>query len=80
MKLREKINKYKTQYEEGFLESEIEKLLLEYPNINMEKYDKALGVITGLMTDDGFVTLKADVELAIRCGIEDRDPYSIEFD
>ena len=41
-----KVYNFKTKYEEGFIKSEIDTLLKEYPNINIDKFDSALFGIT----------------------------------
>lgn len=74
------VYKYKTKYESGFIESEIEDLLSNFPDINMKKFNNALSYITCEMQDGNFVTYRFDIVTALLCGIENRDLTEKEFD
>ena len=78
--LKNKIYEYPTKYKEGFINSEIEKLLSEYPNINMEKFYGAMRGNTCMLKDDEIISYHCDVLTALRCGLENRDMYYHEFD
>lgn len=71
---------FPTKNSQGFTQSEIELFLKNYPSINLEKFNKALMGITGLLIDGEFVTYHGDVLLALRCGLENRSPTSFEWD
>lgn len=77
---RKDIENFKTKNEEGFVQSEIEQLLLNYPGINMEKFNGALNGITCMKIDNELVIYHCDVEKALLCGIEDRDLNIYEWD
>ena len=80
MDIREEVNSYKTKHKHGFTRDEYMKLLENYPNINMERFYDALNGITCMSIDDENVVFHHDIELAIRCGIEDRSPTTMEWD
>jgi hypothetical protein len=67
------IREFKTLYREGFLQTEIDTLLLNYPSINREKFDDALFGVTGIVKDGDFVFYHHDVQVALRCGINNRN-------
>ena len=83
-KIREKIYntvyKFPTKYKEGFVKSEIETVLKEFPSVNMEKFDNALMGITCQMKEGELVIYHCDIEHALRAGIENRELYGYEFD
>ena len=72
--------KFETKYKEGFTDSEIEELLKQYPNINREKFNNALMGITCMMIDKELIIYKSDVELALKCGLDNRDVRWYEWD
>lgn len=67
------IREFKTQYGEGFLQSEIDALLLKYPSINRKKFDDALYGVTCTVRDEGAVYYHRDIIIALHCGIEGID-------
>ena len=78
--IREKVYNFKTKNKEGFVQSEIDILLKDYPNINMDKFNSALMVITCIVIDGEAVIYRDDIENALRCGIENRNLRSWEWD
>lgn len=79
--LKQKIYNYDTKYKEGFIWDEIEKLLKEFPNINKEKFNKALEGNTCLLKDDKYVIYYPyDILIAVRCGLENREIKLFEWD
>lgn len=78
--IKERVYGFKTKHKEGFVKGEIDELLKDYPNINMEKFDNALTGITCALVDNEIVIYHCDIELALRCGVEDRKPRSWELD
>jgi len=80
MKKVSRVYTYNTKYKDGFTHSEIEKLLEEYPGINVEKFYDQLKGITCIVIDGETVIYHCDIITALRCGIENRDMYSWEFD
>lgn len=80
MDIREQVNSYKTKHKQGFTNEEYMKLLENYPGINMERFWDALNGITATRIDGETVVFPHDIELAIRCGIEDRTPTTTELD
>lgn len=80
MTIHEKVYSYKTKNKEGFVKSEIDALLESYPTINRDKFYDALTGITCMMIDGEMVIYHCDIELALRCGTENRNPRSCEWD
>jgi hypothetical protein len=78
--IREKVYGFKTKHKEGFVRSEIDTLLKDYPNINMDKFNEALFGITCMMKDNEMVIYHCDVEKALHCGIENRGLRVCEWD
>ena len=71
---------YKTKYSEGFTNEEMLDLLTNFPTIKLEDFNKQLGVRTCAFIDEQTITYRHDIELAIRCCLENRDINSLEFD
>lgn len=78
--IRKKVYNFKTKNKEGFIQSEIDTLLKDYPNININKFNDALMGITCMMVNDEIVTYHSDIEKALRCGVENRNLRSWEWD
>jgi len=78
--VREEVNSYKTKHKQGFIREEYMKLLENYPGINMDRFWDALNGITAMRIDGQTVVFHHDIELAIRCGLEDREPTTPELD
>lgn len=78
--VREQVNSYKTKHKQGFTREEYMKLLENYPGINMDRFSDALNGITCMRIDGETVVFPHDIELAIRCGMEDRGPTTMEWD
>ena len=79
----EKVYNFKTKNREGFIQSEINKLLKEFTSIspvNMTKFNDAFCGNTCMMRDGKIINYHCDVETALRCGIENRDVNSFEWD
>jgi len=79
-KITDIVNNFPTKNKEGFTGKEIQTLLKQYPDINMEKFHDALRGITCMMIDNEMIIYHCDVELALRCGLENRDPTAFEWD
>ena len=41
MEIRKKVGEFKTKNKSGFIKSEIEEILKDYPGINMDKFNDA---------------------------------------
>jgi len=78
MTIREQVNSYKTKYKEGFTREAYMKLLENYPGINMERFSDALNGITATRIYGETVVFPHDIELAIRCGMEDKGSTTME--
>ena len=78
--LKDAAAKYKTKHTHGFTRDEYMKLLENYPGINMDRFWDALNGITCMNIDGESVVFHRDIELAIRCGMEDRSPTIQEWD
>ena len=80
IKIKEDVNSFKTKHPQGFLQEEIKELLKNYPDINMDKFNDALTGITCMMIDEKIIIYHCDIEVALRCGIENRNPTLGEWD
>jgi hypothetical protein len=80
MTLSEKINNYPTKHKEGFIKSELDELLKDYPNIDMNKFNEAMMGNTCMVKEGQVVMYHCDIELALRCGIEKRGIRGYEMD
>lgn len=80
MDIREEVNSCLTKNKHGFTRDEYMKLLENYPGINMDRFWDALNGITCMSIDGETVVFHRDIELAIRCGMEDRSPTLSEWD
>jgi hypothetical protein len=80
MNIKQKINDFKTKYEEGFTESEVDLLLKDFPNINKEKFYAALNGTTGIVKNNEHLIYHCDIKKALICGLENRDLYIYEWD
>lgn len=79
--IEDKVYNYKTKYKQGFIESEIEEILKEYPGINMNKYNDAMMGNTCMVDkNDGLIIYHCDIVKAIICGLENRDLRFEEWD
>lgn len=73
------INNYPTKYQSGFLAFEIKEILERF-QIDEDTFYKALGVNTCMVIDGQAVTYHCDIELALRCVIENRNKTLNEWD
>lgn len=80
MSVHEKIYKFPTKHKEGFVQSEVQTLLKDYPDIDMEKFNHALLGNTCMLKDGETVRYHCDIEKALICGIEKRNLRSGEWD
>lgn len=81
MNIREKIYNFKTKHKQGFIQSEVEALLKDYPEVDMKKFNNALMGNTCMMSDENeFIMYHCDIYKALICGIEKRDLKSHEWD
>ena len=81
-KLYDLVYNYPTKNKSGFVSSEQEELLKQFPNINKEKYYNALCGITCMMDKEtnGFIIYHCDILTALHCGLENRKMYTYEWD
>ncbi len=77
---KEIVYNFKTKYKEGFTASDIDKLLVDYPELNKDKFDNALCGITCDMRDEELVIYHCDIHKAMLCGLENRDLKWHEWD
>lgn len=78
--IREKVYGFNTKNKEGFVQSEIDTLLKDYPRINMDKFNNALMGITCMRINNEMVIYHCDVDKALRCGLENRNLNYLEWD
>lgn len=80
MNIKKVVNSFKTKNKEGFTESELKEFLKSYPEVNMDKFNNAMMGNTCMVIDNEIINYHCDVELALRCGLENRDPRPLEWD
>jgi hypothetical protein len=80
MNIMEKVYNYPTKHKEGFIQSEVDALLKEYPNVDMEKFNSALMGNTCMVKDNEIVQYNCDIAKALLCGIEKRNLSIYEWD
>lgn len=83
--LEDKVYNFPTKYPEGFTQKEIEKLLEDYPNVEMSKFNDAMmGNTCQCKSEDNVhlivVNYHCDVYKALVCGLEDRQLRIEEWD
>ena len=78
--IQDKVYTYKTKHKEGFLQTEIDTLLIDYPDINMDMFNDALMGNTCMVKDGKIVQYHCDIYKAIICGIENRGLTANEWD
>lgn len=71
---------FKTKNKEGFTKEEIKELLKLFPDVTIEKLNKALGTNTCMIIKKEIITYHSDIEIAIRRCIENRGFKFGEFD
>lgn len=80
-KLSELVFNFPTKNKEGYTSNDIKNFLSRYyPSITTKMFYDKLGVRTASLIGNEVVDNHADVELAIRCILEDRNFKSFEFD
>ena len=75
-----RVYNYPTKYPQGFIQSEIDELLKEFPDITLEDYNSKLGVHTAMLINYEIITYHSDVLLGITCCLENREINSLEWD
>jgi hypothetical protein len=73
------INNYPTKHKYGFMGSEINEILEKF-DIDKEKFYTALGVNTCMIIEGEILNYHCDIELALRCVIENREKRLDEWD
>ena len=80
-KIEKIVRAFPTQNEEGFLDNEIDELLLKFPEINKGEIQKILGYHSCMIDKNGnFITYHQDIIKAIECCLNDRDIEFYEWD
>ena len=79
MTAQEMIDNFRRYQKEGFTEKELIQLC-DKNKIDYDKFADKLGVNTGMVIGGDFITYEWDVELALRCVLEDRDKTVFEWD
>lgn len=79
--IREIVYNFPTTYEIGYTGEDQVKLLEQYfPQFTQEQLSEKIGVVTCTRIDDQFVIYHSDIELALRCLLENRNSNSFEWD
>lgn len=79
MTARETVNGFNTKHKEGFTSSEMLQVCNK-ANVDYDEFLEKLGVNTCIMIDNEIITYHSDVELALACCIEGREPNVFEWD
>jgi len=79
-KLEDLVYNYPTKNKEGFVWEEQNKLLEQFPDINIDKFNDVLTGITCIMAEGQLVIYHCDILQALVCGIEGRDQTIEEWD
>ena len=80
MNIHEKVYTFPTKHKEGFVQSEVDQLLRDYPDIDIEKFNSALMGNTCMVKEGEIVQYHWDIEKALLCGIEKRNLNNYEWD
>lgn len=80
MKIRDVVYGYNTKHEEGFVQSEIDDLLKNYPEIDMKRFNDALAGITCMLKEKDVIVYHCDIEKALYCGLQKRNLSIYEWD
>lgn len=78
--LEKKVYDYPTKNEEGFINSEIEELLKDYPEVDMDLFDGALMGNTCMMRDGDTIMYHCDIYKALCCGLRGSGLKPYEWD
>lgn len=71
---------FKTKYKEGFVKEEVIKIFNMFKNINENKFNDALFGITAMVINGETIIYHCDIELALTCGLNNRQKTEAEFD
>lgn len=75
------VESFKTINKEGFTDDEIKKLFETYNDeLNVDAFNNALRGVTCMMKNGKTIIYHCDIELALSCGFENREPRSFEWD
>jgi hypothetical protein len=77
------VTTYPRKHEQGFVHTEITAILKTCKRVegfSEEKFYDALMCNTGLLIEGEFITYPHDIELAVACGLENRDLTISEWD
>jgi hypothetical protein len=80
VKIQDYVYNFKTKYDRGFTDDEINTVLKDFPDINVKKFDEALWCNTCQVIDDKIITYHQDIQKAIICGLQNRDLTTEEWD
>jgi len=78
--MREIVYNYKTKHKYGFTNEEIEDLLINFPDINLEKFYDALYGNTCMVIGNDIITYHCDILVALKCGMNNRGILPHEWD
>jgi len=79
-KVEKKVYAFKTKYDEGFTNDEIDKLLKSFPEVSRERLSEAIGVVTCMTKEGQTIIFRRDIAMALSCCVENRDMHWYEFD
>jgi len=76
----ELVNQFNTRFPDGFLPSEIEDILKNYPSIDRMKFDNSLEGVTCIIRDNQNVYRHIDIELALYFSLGNNSSGNFEWD
>lgn len=74
------LDNFNTKHKQGFTQEDIIRLLEQFPDITLEKFNEKMGIVTVLEVDGEIVYFRGDVELILRLILENRDIHPYEWD
>jgi hypothetical protein len=79
--IRELVYSYPTQDKMGFTQTELDDLLINFTNINMEKFNDSLNFITCTLNENGeCVIYHHDILKGLYFGLSNKQPRFLDFD
>lgn len=66
------VDRFKTEHEEGFTDSEIRQVIKDFPRMNKKYFWDALNGIIGITKNGKFITYHDDIETALNSATTDR--------
>ena len=78
--LKDYVYNYPTKHKQGFIKDDLEKILNEFPRVNMDKFNDAMMGNTAMLINNEIINYHIDVYHALLAGLENRNLTIGEFD